>query len=236
MTGPYPHETALDRILIYEPSNDAWSWGAEIPTDRRRGGAGVVIYEDKLYLCCGIQNGHWDGWVPWLDRLDLNTNVWEPLPDAPRVRDHFQAAVVGDKLYAAGGRKSSGVSRQVFDLTIAEVDVFDMPSGKWTTLPPASNLPIPRAGCFAFALGDELLIAGGESTTQRIAHNEVQALDTATGNWKTVSTFTTGRHGTGMIRWHDSLYTCAGSAGSAGSGGAPELDSIEVLRRVQSNH
>lgn len=226
MTGAYPHETALDRILIYDPRQDAWSWGAEIPEDRRRGGAGAALHEGKLYLVCGIKNGHWDGWVNWLDRFDLKTNTWEELPDAPRVRDHFQAAFVGDKLYAAGGRKTSGATKQVFDLTIAEVDVYDATSNQWSTLPPSGNLPIPRAGCFAFVLGTDLLIAGGESTTQNSAHAEVQALDTQRGQWREASTFARGRHGTGVVLWKDRLYTCAGSGGR---GGGPELDTTEIL-------
>jgi N-acetylneuraminic acid mutarotase len=226
MTGAYPHETALDSILVYDPQADAWSWGTEIPETRRRGGAGAAIHDGKLYLVCGIQNGHWDGWVNWLDRLDLETNTWEELADAPRVRDHFQAAFVGNKLYAAGGRQTSGLTKQVFDLTIGEVDVFDVESGNWSTLPETGNLPTPRAGCFAFVLGTELLIAGGESTSQKPAHAEVQALDTKTGQWRTASTLTTGRHGTGVVQWKDALYTCAGSGGR---GGGPELDSTEIL-------
>jgi N-acetylneuraminic acid mutarotase len=227
MTGKYPHETALDRILIYDPRADLWSWGAAIPEDRRRGGAGAAIHDDKLYLVCGIQNGHWDGWVNWLDRVDLMTGDWEKLADAPRVRDHFQIAFVGDKLYAAGGRKTSGVTKEVFDLTIPEVDVFDVSSGKWSTLPPTSNLPTPRAGCFSFVIGSDLFVAGGESMAQKTAHAEIQSLDTKSGHWSSASTFATGRHGTGVVQWQDTLYTCAGSGGR---GGAPELDSTEILR------
>lgn len=226
MTGPYPREVSLDRILIYEPAIDQWTWGAEIPKDRRRGGAGALIYDGYLYLVSGIQNGHWDGWVPWLDRFDLKNQSWEQLPDAPRSRDHFQAAVIGDKIYAVGGRRSSGSTKQVFDLTIEEVDVYDIKIGQWLTLPPSSNLPIPRAGCFSLALGTELLVAGGESMLQPTAHNEIQSLDTITGKWRTSSQFERGRHGTGIVEWQGKLFTVAGSGGR---GGQPELDSTEVL-------
>lgn len=227
MTGAYPHETALDRMLIYTPATNAWSWGLEIPENRRRGGAGAVMKGNTLYMVCGIRNGHWDGWVHWLDRVDLATGNWEILPDAPRVRDHFQAVIIADKIYAAGGRKTSGATRQVFDLVTPEVDVFDLASQHWTTLPDTSNLPIPRAGCFAMRLGSDLVIAGGESMQQTPAHNEVQILDTTTGRWRTASLFTTGRHGTGIIQWQDALYTCAGSGSR---GGKPELDTMEILQ------
>ncbi|NND98180.1 MAG: galactose oxidase [Pirellulaceae bacterium] len=225
MTGRYPRETAIDRVLIYDPRTDQWSWGPEIPVDRRRGGAGAVVHGNSLYLVCGIQNGHWDGWVPWLDRLDLKTQTWEQLPDAPRVRDHFQAAIIGGKLYAAGGRKTSAATKHVFDLTIPQVDVFDLQSGAWSTLPDASNLPVPRAGCFTFCLDGELLIAGGESD-QKTAHEQIHAFDPQSGTWRTMSVFDQGRHGTGIGQHGNTLYTAAG-AGSRG--GSMELNTTEIL-------
>ncbi|KAA1260177.1 N-acetylneuraminate epimerase [Rubripirellula obstinata] len=226
MTGAYPREVSLDRILIYEPAADQWTWGAEIPESRRRGGAGSVIHGGYLYLVSGIQNGHWDGWVPWLDRFDLENQTWEKLPDAPRSRDHFQAAVIDGEIYAAGGRRSSASTKQVFDLTIQEVDVYEIETQKWRTLPESSNLPIPRAGCFSFVLGSDLLVAGGESMLQRTAHNEVHALNTETGKWSLMSRFDRGRHGTGIASWENRLYTVAGSGGR---GGSPELDTTETL-------
>ncbi len=227
MTGKYPHETALPRILIYDPRNDEWSWGPKIPKSRLRGGAGAAIHQGKLYLVCGIQNGHWDGWVPWLDVYDLETGKWSTLPDAPRFRDHFMAAFVGDKLYAVGGRKTSGSTKQVFDLTVVEVDVYDVKKQTWSTLPgPQGNLPTPRAGCSTFVIGNHLLVAGGESTAD-IAHSEVQSLDTSSGVWASFSTLARGRHGTGVVQWNGALYICAGSGGR---GGGPELNSTEVLR------
>jgi len=213
-------------VDIYDPKTDAWSEGAEIPKDRRRGGAGAVISDGKLYLVSGIQNGHWDGWVTWLDAFDLKKGTWMKLPDAPRARDHFQTAVIDGKLYAVGGRKTSGVTKQVFDLTIPEVDVFDLAKGKWTTLDHRQNLPTPRAGNSAFVLGHDLIIAGGESMAQKLAHNELQALNTRTGKWRNLPGLIQGRHGTGLILWDGALYTCAGSGGR---GGRPELDTMESL-------
>ena len=227
MTKGYPREKTLDRILVYEPEIDRWTWGAEIPKDRRRGGAGSVIHDGYLYLVSGIQNGHWDGWVPWLDRYDLKNQTWERLPDAPRSRDHFQAAVIGDEIYAAGGRRSSASTKQVLDLTIEEVDVYNIKTGQWRTLPKSSNLPIPRAGCFSFVRDSELVIAGGESMLQQRAHNEIHSLDTTTGKWRIDSRFDVGRHGTGIVQWEGKLYTVAGSGER---GGTPELDTTEILK------
>lgn len=42
MTGEFPRGTPLDRVLIYTPDTDEWSFGPEIPAPRRRGAAGCV--------------------------------------------------------------------------------------------------------------------------------------------------------------------------------------------------
>ena len=225
MTGGYPREQALAQIPIYDPARDTWSDGPSLPVDRRRGGSGAVIHEGKLYVVCGIINGHWDGHVAWLDVLDLKTNQWTRLADAPRARDHFQAAVVNNKIYVAGGRRSSGATKQVFDLTIAEVDVFDLATEKWSTLPsPTGNLPSLRAGCMSLGVGPLLLVAGGESVTQPHAYSQIEALDTRTGTWSLYANFARGRHGSGLARIGDTLFV---AAGSGSRGGKPELDSLE---------
>ncbi len=227
MTGGYPRERGLELIPIYDPATDSWSEGPALPADRRRGGSGAVIHDGKLYIVCGIINGHWDGHVSWFDVLDLKTNVWSKLPDAPRARDHFQAAIVGNKIYVAGGRRSSGATKEVFALTVAEVDVFDLATGKWSTLPsPAGNLPNLRAGTMSLAVGPLILVAGGESMTQPHAYTQIEALDTRTGTWSLHSNFARGRHGSGITRVGDALYV---ASGSGSRGGRPELDSLESL-------
>src|SRR5690606_36923366 len=113
---------------------------------------------------CGIVDGHWNGFVNWFDEYDPVTNTWKTLPDAPRVRDHFQAEILNNKLYLVGGRRSSASTGQLFNLTVPEVDVYDFTSGTWSTLPSADNLPFPRAGAATSKIGNEIIIVGGESS------------------------------------------------------------------------
>ncbi len=225
MSGVYPHERPLDHIPVYDPELNAWGQKPTLPTDRVRGAAGAVIAEGKLYLLCGITNGHWDGSVPWCDVCDLAHGTWQRLPDAPRARDHFQAAIIAGKIYLAGGRRTSGATNHVFDQTEPAVDVFDVAAGSWSTLPqPAGNLPTPRAGTMAIVAAGQLLIAGGESTTQDTAHAEVEALDPKTGSWRRQATLATGRHGSGIGTFQTRLFI---ASGSGRRGGVPELPTVE---------
>lgn len=226
-TGGYPHETPIPNIYIFNPEKNEWRVGPEIPAERRRGAAGVFVYKDKVYVVCGIQDGHWDGHVSWLDEYDPGTNEWKKLADAPHVRDHVQAVVVDDKVYVAGGRRSTAKIGQVLNLLEPAVDVYDFKTSQWTTLPDSKNLPTLRAGNASVVQGKKVLIIGGESGAQVPAHSEVEAFNTRTLSWETLAPLKAGRHGTGAVNVNGKIYVVAGSGNR---GGGPELNSIEVLR------
>ena len=230
-TENFPAEKPIPNIYIYDPANDAWTMGPEIPEDRRRGAAGVVVYNDQFYIVCGIQNGHLDGHVNWLDRYDPATDTWTQLADAPRARDHFHAAVLDGKLYAAAGRRSWHATGQVFQLTENAVDVYDFATDTWTTL--EANLPTERAGTGAVAYNDHLVVLGGESGRRLpedgdegppTAHFEVEAYHPATGTWVTLPPMIEGRHGTQAIVHNNQIYIAAGSRTLGGT----EINSHEV--------
>ncbi len=224
LTGGYPHETPLTHFLIFNPKTNTWREGAEIPEERRRGSVGVVTRGDKIYMVCGIVDGHYADFVPWFDEYDTKTGQWTVLPDAPRPRDHFGAVLVKDKVYAAGGRTSHAEIGKVLDLVIPEVDFFDFSTNTWNTV--EAGLPTPRGGTSSIAKGPYLLVMNGESTVQVPSHAEVEVLDTRTGKWSNLPELNHGRHGTGVIYYKGKLYV---SAGSANRGGGPELNNMEVL-------
>ncbi|MEY3411496.1 MAG: hypothetical protein RIQ70_182 [Bacteroidota bacterium] len=225
MTGNYPHEKPLANIWVFNTRTKVWREGAALPTDRLRGSAGVVVRKNKIYVVSGIQDGHWDGHVKWFDVFDPQTNQWEKLPDAPRARDHFQAALVGDKLYVAGGRTSHASIGKVLNETIGEIDVFDFKSNSWSTL--ANPLPTQRAGTASVGHFPYLIVMLGESIAQTGAHAEVEAVDVRTGVWVKFPSLNQGRHGTGVVNYKGKLYV---ANGSANRGGGPELNSIECLQ------
>jgi|GEM_PF-426534 len=233
-TGGYPNETPLTHIYIYNPATDAWHQGPEIPVARRRGAAGVVVHNDEIYVVCGIQNGHLSGWVPWVDKYNPQTGTWTQLADAPIERDHYHAAVYDNKIYNMGGRRTN-FGGSVFAATVGQVDVYDIGTNAWNTLPAANNIPTERAGCFTGVIGDEIIVAGGESGTQGAGHEETEAFHVHDETWRSLDLMLDGRHGTSMIANNGVLYV---AAGSGNRGGGPELNTIEAfsffgLRPVQ---
>lgn len=141
--------------------------------------------------------------------------------------EHFQAVVHQDKLYALAGRTTSQRTNQGFDLTVASVDVYDFETNRWMPPEACPDIPAGRAGNMAMAWGGAIIVGGGESGAQKVAHNEVEALDVVSKIWRTWPRLHRGRHGSGFAIIGDYAYT---ASGSGDRGGGPELTSIEKLK------
>ncbi|MFY0628419.1 MAG: galactose oxidase [Reichenbachiella sp.] len=228
MTGKYPVETPLENIWMYYPKKDKWEKGPNIPKEIQRGGAGVVIRNDKIYVACGIDLGHTSGTNNSFDSFDLKTSTWTRLTKAPHIRDHFSAVLVNDKLYLIGGRNTSEHHEDnfaaFFGATTPEVDVYDFSSEKWITL--KAPLSVPTAAGSVVNVGQYILYAGGESNQPK-AHNQTQCLDTKTGDWIELATLNIGRHGSHAIVHEGNVYIAAGSPNRGGG----NMGSIEVFSK-----
>jgi N-acetylneuraminic acid mutarotase len=226
-TGPYPHETPIPNIYVFNPKKNEWRKGPEIPEGRRRGAAGAFVYKNKIYVVCGEQDGHWDGHVAWFDVYDPATGKWTQLPDAPRPRDHVQVGVVDNKLVVAGGRLSTARTNNVLNTTVKETDVFDFKSEKWTTLDPSNNIPTLRAGSAAVIYNGQVVLMGGESDAHVEAHNEMEGFNVKTNKWQKFPNLLQGRHGTGGVVLNGKIYLVGGVGNR---GGGPELSELEEYR------
>ena len=225
MTGPYPTESPVENVYMYVPKTDAWIKGPEIPEHRRRGSAGAVVYDGKIYVVAGIQLGHTSGTVAWFDVFDPKTGEWTELADAPNIRDHFHAVVIGNKLYCVGGRNTSYHTDDNFaaflSAPVQEADCYDFAAKTWSSL--EIKLPVGTAAGGIAAIDNIIYYFGGESG-QQSAHSETQCLDLATGAWSFAAPMNRGRHGSAAINFGGALYI---AAGSGNKGGGPELTSIE---------
>lgn len=226
MTGKYPKETPLDHIWLYYPEKDIWEKGPEIPKGRRRGGAGVSIYKDKLYITCGIDLGHTSGTNNNFDSYDLITGEWQVLTKAPHIRDHFSTIVIDDNLYCIGGRNTSFHYLErfsaFFEQTVPFVDVYSFIEKKWFTL--NDTLPYPTAAGGLINFDNKIIYFGGEGKLKS-AYNQTQCFDIKTGKWSLLAPLNVGRHGGGSVVFNDKIFTAAGSPNRGGG----NMDSIEVF-------
>ncbi len=214
-TNNFPSEVPTEFIWAFDPANNEWIQGPEIPEGRRRGSSGLALYNDKFYIVAGNNDGHDGGFVPWFDEYDPATGTWTVLTDAPRARDHFHAAVIGDKLYAAGGRLSGGTGG-VFAPTVSEVDVYDFTSGTWSTLPSDQNIPTERAGTATVNFNDKLIVIGGETKDSLSAFDTTESFDPATGEWSRLDDLVHARQGMQAIVSGNGIFVLGGSPNRGG--------------------
>ncbi|MBU2887753.1 DUF5060 domain-containing protein [Gilvimarinus agarilyticus] len=232
MSGGWPNEKPLTKVMAYVPAEDRFEMLHDIPTERQRGGAGVVVHNNKIYMVGGITNGHINGYVNWFDEYDPSTGEWRVLPDAPHKRDHFSAAVIGEKLYAFGGRQSNHAVGNDFGPSQLYGDIFNFATGKWQATDASMALPTGRSGSMVMTWRDRLIVGGGESDTQVPAHDEVEAFDTKTNSWSAWPSLVKGRHGSAFVIIGDYAYL---ASGCGKRGGEPELSSIERFKLPSSD-
>lgn len=227
LTGGYPKEQPLTHVWEYNPADDSWQQGFEIPVERRRGGAGVTVYNDKVYIVGGIKLGHTSGTTHMLDVYDPKAKTWQSLTDAPHIRDHANAVVLDGKLLALGGRNSSYHEPDAFGAFFKQVndkmDIYDFDKDVWKTL--KVRLPIPTAGAGSVVFNDRLYYTGGEHVPKP-ANSRTVSFDLKSQLWKEEAPLQRGRHGTNATLIGNKMYI---AAGSGNKGGGPELNSIEVF-------
>jgi N-acetylneuraminic acid mutarotase len=170
---------------------------------RGRGAGGVATHDGKIYYAGGLSQGRA---VAWFDVYDPKRDSWSRLPDMPRPRDHFHAAVVGDKLYVIGGRDSE------LGKEYSETDAYEFATGRWTT--GLAPIPTKRGGFAAAVLGDEILVIGGEDANS--AHREVEAYDVERDSWRTLDPMPTARHGIQAVVCGGAVYVAAGGRTQGG--------------------
>jgi N-acetylneuraminic acid mutarotase len=195
---------AVGTVYIYNPATNTFSQGAQM--SRPRGAGGVAVHNGKIYYAGGLSAGVA---VPWFDVYDPAANTWSQLPNMPTSRDHFHAAVVNGKFYAIGGRNVD------INATTPVNEAYDFAAGTWQS--GLAPLPTPRGGFAAAALGDEILIIGGEGAGT--TYSTVEAYNTVTNSWRTLAPMPTARHGIQAAVCNGGVYIAAG--GKTQGGGTP---------------
>lgn len=224
--SPYPNQIPAADAFSYDTQTDKWQPLAGLSADRMRGGAGAATHDGKLYLVCGIKHGHNTGTCGLFDEYDPKTNKWAQLPNAPHIRDHSMAVVIGDKLYAIGGRNTSlhdaSNFMSFFDKVMLDVDCYDFKTGKWSTLD--AKLPMGTGGGTAVNLDGKLFYIGGEratATTSNGPQKDVYYLNVAnpSASWEAAAKLNLARNGVGGAVLDHKIYIAGGSE----SGSKPKI-------------
>ena len=124
--------------------------------------------------------------------------TWRDLAPMPTARTNPAAAVLGGKVYVAGGVTNDDVDTDV-------VEVYDPRTGRWST---STRMPFPRSAGAAASLGGLLYVAGGGSGEEIL--DSVVAYDPSSRRWRSVAPMPTARWALRLVASKGHLYAIGG--------------------------
>jgi N-acetylneuraminic acid mutarotase len=164
-------DTNLTRI--YDIDSDSWSIGSAAPLPNRSEGA-AATHAGNLYALGGRSATV----LADNDRYTPATDTWVSLASMPTPRAGLGAAVVGNSIYAIGGRTGT---TPCSGTPLATVERYDIASNTWTAVAP---LPTARSDLAAIDHGGKIYAFGG-CMGSFAATNLVDVYNPTTNTWST---------------------------------------------------
>lgn len=177
-------------------------WVTKTPMPVPRSSVMAAGLEGKLYVAGGI-NTPASGFTP-LDLLELYdpvTDTWTTKAPMHDARDAAGSAVIGNKLYVAGGQSASGDT--------ATLEVYDPLTDTWTT---KASMPTPRRWPAVEAIGGLLYVAGGTKDIPGpvSVFATVEVYDPVTDTWTAKASLPAPRHSMASGVIDGKLYLAGG--------------------------
>jgi Galactose oxidase, central domain/Kelch motif len=190
-----------------------WSTSVEMPEPLNHMSA--VGYDGKLYVVGGYSqpSDTSAGAVRGFWRFDPATGRWSVMPDAPLARAAAGAAVLGHRLYVAGGRTDTLT-------TISTLAIFDFDTGKWSLGPPLQH---PREHVAAVAADGAVWVLGGRALGQG-NFTYVERYRPGASEWQQMPTMPIARSGFQAVAVRGKVVVVGGE-GPAGTIG--EVDRLD---------
>jgi non-specific serine/threonine protein kinase len=151
--GPVPLEDAVAPL--------AWASVANSSVPRQQ--AASAVHDGKLWVLGGLTGRRTASTgTTKVEAYDPVTDTWTEGPELPVALHHAMAADYDGELVVMGGWVPEGA-----DLTASTSDkVYALRDDEWVELP---SMPAPRAAGAAAAVGDELVVVGGQAAEQLVA-------------------------------------------------------------------
>jgi hypothetical protein len=173
----------LRTVLAYDTRTRKWSRPTSSPAGLNHTQA--ATHAGKLYLPGGYLEG--DEATDRVWEYDPRANRWQELPPMGQARGAAAAAVIGDKLYVAGGAPQTfGVA--VSGIPYGTLEIYDFKTGEWES---GADLPVPRHHTVGVGLGGKFYVAGGRSGLLDLNNDKPPVADfdrynPATDEWETL--------------------------------------------------
>ncbi len=181
--GGGPNFKSLNSVIIYDPRNDSWSSGTDMPT--LRSGAIALTVGNAIYIVGGGFKQA-DGTFKFLPTTELyfpETDTWEKGPDMLQPHDYPAGALLDNHIYIMGGHHPDAVvAGPQTDPGFEFCERLNLESNQWEEIAP---LPTPRFALDAVVIDNRIVTMGGVAFTPEGFNNfdHTEVFDPATGQW-----------------------------------------------------
>jgi N-acetylneuraminic acid mutarotase len=211
VVGGFERRTGVTTAAVerYDIRRDRWRRVRSMPLGLNH--AAAVAYHSRLYVHGGYR-GRRDlsSATPALLRYDPGRNRWRRLPSSPTPRAAHAAAVLGGRLYVAGGANAGG--------SLRSMEIYDFARRRWRRGPsfrgPARNHTTGTAtGGYFYVL------AGRDERNFRVA----ERYDPRRRRWQRLPSLRKARGGIASVPLRDGRVVVFGGEEAAGTIAEVEL-------------
>lgn len=200
---PVGQEDASGQVVPAVGSDCSWEKGS--PSAISRLESQVVLWQNKIYTFSGFTGGLIIS--PETEILNLSSGLWSKGTPMPVGVTHMGAALVGDKVWIAGGFVGNHPG-EATDM----VQVYDLQTDTWQGAP---QLPSPRASGALVCLDDLLYYFGGLQPDRQTDIGEVWVIDPskAGSSWERRADMPEPRNHHGGVVLDNMIYAVGGQSG-----------------------
>jgi N-acetylneuraminic acid mutarotase len=191
-------------VEVYDPSTDSWTQRASLPAPLHH--VNVAAVGDRLYVVGALSGGNFTALGTTLT-YDPAADRWTALTPMPSgtERGASGVAVVGARIYVAGGLRGSSV---------AEMSAYDTASDAWEPLP---SMTVTRDHLAAASKdGRVYAISGRDNGSLRAA---LEVFDPGTSTWSTAASILTARGGCAAAELSGRLVVMGGEGNDSDPNG-----------------
>jgi non-specific serine/threonine protein kinase len=183
-------------VTRYDTRRRRWSLVSPLPTTLNH--AAVVGHRGRLYVLGGYTNAPLSPGPVFDGLADVSRaffvyrperDEWQRLPDLPRRRAAGAVAVIHNRLYLAGGVGPAYRG-------LAEVDVFNLRTSRWSRAP---DLPLPADHVAGTAARGAFYVLGGRPVYGGENYSYTQRYRPGEKRWRRLADMTRGHAGFGAV-------------------------------------
>ena len=196
---------SLDEVLAFDPKDGSYATAPSLPEPLDH--AAAVAHKGNLYVAGGYSN---ESTSNRLWRYSPASRRWTRLAPMGQGRGGLDAAVIGDKIYAVGG-KGPGFPDLDTD-PYATLEVFDIRTGRWSRGP---DMPTARHHLGVAAVDGKLYAVGGREVGD-LSLGAVERFDPVTEAWETLAPIPQHVGSLGVASDDDEVFATGGGDDSEG--------------------